>query len=47
MSIAWLAPMLARSCGKSPLAGESNLIRRPGVTGERLALTDDILGRRG
>ena len=44
MSIAWVAPMLARSCDESPPAGEPDLIRRPGANGGRLALTGDILG---
>jgi hypothetical protein len=36
--------MLARSCDKSPPAREPDLIRLPGVNGDRAALTDDILG---
>jgi hypothetical protein len=42
MSIAPVVPMPARSCDKSPPAGGPDLIRRPGATGDRLALTDDI-----
>jgi hypothetical protein len=34
MSIAWVAPMLARSCEESPPAGEPDLIRRPGANGD-------------
>ncbi len=44
MSIVWVAPMLVRSCEESLPAGEPDLIRRPGANGDRLALTDDILG---
>jgi hypothetical protein len=31
MSIVWVVPVLARSCGESPSAGEPDLIRWPGV----------------
>jgi hypothetical protein len=36
--------MLVRSCDESLPAGEPDLTRRPGASGGRLALTDDVLG---
>jgi hypothetical protein len=37
MSIVWVVPMLARSYGESPPAGEPDLIRQPGVASSATA----------
>ena len=40
----WVVPMQARARDEPPAAGQSDLIRRPGVHGDSPTLSDEILG---